>query len=70
MVSNFNLVSDLSKTYRRIVEDKPRQIAFEVFTEVIRNGAYSNLLLPQKLSSSGLDSRDKAFVLRGRQIQQ
>jgi 16S rRNA (cytosine967-C5)-methyltransferase len=62
MVSNFNLVSDLSKTYRRIVEDKPRQIAFEVFTEVIRNGAYSNLLLPQKLSSSGLDSRDKAFV--------
>ena len=52
----------LSKPFRKVVTDKPRQIAFEVFTEVVRNGAYSNLLLPQKLQSNGLDQRDKAFV--------
>lgn len=62
MVSNFNPVNDLSKPFKRVVEDKPRQLAFEVFTEVMRNGAYSNLLLPQKLSTSGLDVRDKSFV--------
>jgi 16S rRNA (cytosine967-C5)-methyltransferase len=52
----------LSKSYRKVVIDKPRQISFEVFTEVIRNGAYSNLLLPQKLHASGMDQRDKAFT--------
>jgi 16S rRNA (cytosine967-C5)-methyltransferase len=52
----------LSKPFRKVVADKPRQIAFEVFTEVIRNNAYSNLLLPQKLQTSGLDQRDKAFT--------
>ena len=52
----------LSKSFRKIVEDKPRQLAFEVFTEVMRNGAYSNLLLPQKLAKSGFDQRDRGFV--------
>ena len=52
----------MSKPFRKVVTDKPRQIAFEVFTEVIRNGAYSNLLLPQRLLTSGLDQRDKAFI--------
>ena len=28
----------------------------------MRNGAYSNLLLPQRLSESELDRRDRAFV--------
>lgn len=62
MVSNSNRESVLSKQFRRIIEDRPRQIAFEVLTEVMRNGAYSNLLLPQRLSNSGLDQRDKAFT--------
>ena len=52
----------LAKTFRKVTPDKPRQIAFEVFTEVMRNGAYSNLLLPNRLSSSNLDTRDKAFI--------
>ncbi|MFM8447256.1 MAG: RsmB/NOP family class I SAM-dependent RNA methyltransferase, partial [Candidatus Nanopelagicaceae bacterium] len=52
----------MSKGFRKITSDKPRQIAFEVLTEVMRNGAYSNLLLPQKLASSGLAQRDKAFT--------
>jgi 16S rRNA (cytosine967-C5)-methyltransferase len=52
----------LSKTFKRPIKDAPRLLAFEVFTEVIRNGAYSNLLLPQRLSESELDRRDRAFV--------
>lgn len=52
----------MSKAFRKITSDKPRQIAFEVLSEVMQNGAYSNLLLPQKLASSGLDARDKAFA--------
>ena len=52
----------LNRPYRKIVSDRPRQIAFEVLTEVIRNGAYSNLLLPSKLQASGMDIRDKAFT--------
>ena len=52
----------MNKRFRKIIDDKPRQIAFEVLTEVMRNGAYSNLLLPQRLKSSGLDQRDRAFT--------
>ena len=52
----------LSKTFTRPVKDAPRLLAFEVFTEVMRNGAYSNLLLPQRLTDSELDRRDRAFV--------
>lgn len=57
-----NQVKALSKNFKRVVVDKPRQIAFEVFTDVIRSGAYSNLLLPQKLTASNLDLRDRAFT--------
>ena len=52
----------LSKNFKRTVKDSPRFLAFEVFTEVMRNGAYSNLLLLQRLSESELDRRDRAFV--------
>lgn len=59
---NLFRVNDLSKSYRKILNDKPRQIAFEVFTDVIRHGAYSNLLLPQKLANSGMEQRDKSLT--------
>ena len=52
----------MNKGFRKITSDKPREIAFEVLTEVLRNGAYSNLLLPQRLTNSALDQRDKAFT--------
>lgn len=52
----------MSKVFRKVVADKPRQLAFEVFTGVIREGAYSNLLLPRRLTESGFESRDKAFI--------
>jgi 16S rRNA (cytosine967-C5)-methyltransferase len=62
MVLSCNQVSFLSKSFKKIVIDKPRQIAFEVISDVMREGAYSNLLLPQKLNASHLDVRDKAFT--------
>ncbi|CAB4867631.1 unannotated protein [freshwater metagenome] len=37
-------------------------MAFDLLTEVNRNGGYSNLLLPQALSSSKFEARDKGFV--------
>lgn len=52
----------LSKRFRKINDDQPRKVAFEVFTEVMRKGAYSNLLLPQKLAQSRMDQRDKSFT--------
>jgi 16S rRNA (cytosine967-C5)-methyltransferase len=43
-------------------EASSRQIAFEALFEVIANEKYSNILLPQMLQKSQLESRDRAFV--------
>ena len=37
-------------------------LVFDLLTEVNRNGGYSNLLLPQALSASNFEARDKGFV--------
>ncbi len=37
-------------------------LVFDLLTEVNRNGGYSNLLLPQALSASNFEVRDKGFV--------
>jgi 16S rRNA (cytosine967-C5)-methyltransferase len=37
-------------------------LVFDLLTEVNRNGGYSNLLLPQALSASDFEQRDKGFV--------
>ena len=42
--------------------DLARSLAYEVFVEVNRRGAYSNILLPKELSASNLEKRDRAFV--------
>ena len=62
MVLNQKMESVLTKTFRRPTRDKPRELAFEIFRDVIRNNQYSNLILPKRLMESGLDSRDKSFV--------
>lgn len=51
-----------SRKFRRAKPDAPRQLAYEILREVIRNGEYSNLLLPRRLSRSGLEERDRALV--------
>ena len=42
--------------------DAARLLAFDILTEVNRNSGYSNLLLPQALSSSSLPERDRNLV--------
>lgn len=54
-----------NKTIRKFAkpkEDRPRSIAFEIFTKVLRQDGYSNLLLSRKLNDANLDGRDKAFI--------
>lgn len=66
MVSNPEKGSVLSKPrkggYRKPTPDKPRRLAWEIFSQVIRHEGYSNILLNQKLNQSGLDERDRAFI--------
>ncbi len=51
-----------TRTFRAPKPDASRILAYEVLRQVNRRGAYSNLLLPQELSASTLDLRDRAFV--------
>ena len=49
-------------TFKAPKPDPCRLLAFDLITEVNRNEGYSNLLLPQALSSSSLDERDRSLV--------
>ena len=52
-------------TEKKFMKPRPgasRLLAFDIITEVNRNGGYSNLLLPQALAESALDERDRAFT--------
>ena len=49
-------------TFKSPKPDAPRLLAYDIFSEVNRRGGYSNLLLPQALSSSNFEQRDKGFV--------
>ncbi len=50
------------RTYKRANPDAPRLLVFDLLTEVNRSDGYSNLLLPQALSASKFEDRDKAFA--------
>ena len=43
-------------------EDQARLLAFDAITDIIRNGAYANLRLPELLAESTLDERDRSWV--------
>ncbi|MEY4023487.1 MAG: hypothetical protein RLZ23_448, partial [Actinomycetota bacterium] len=49
-------------TFNSPKPDAPRLLAYDIFSEVNRRGGYSNLLLPEALSSSSFEQRDKGFV--------
>jgi 16S rRNA (cytosine967-C5)-methyltransferase len=57
-----SLVKARRDTFKSPKPDAPRVLAFDLLTEVNRNGGYSNLLLPQALSASNFEVRDKGFV--------
>ena len=56
------LVEARRNTFKSPKPDASRLLAFDLLTEVNRNGGFSNLLLPQALSASSLDERDRSFV--------
>ena len=43
-------------------EDPARLLAFDALTQIIREGAYANLRLPELLAESTLDERDRSWV--------
>lgn len=50
------------KKFTKPRPDAPRLLAFDIISEVNRRQGYSNLLLPQALSASSFEDRDKAFT--------
>lgn len=56
------LTKPRSASFKSPKPDAPRLLAFDLLTEVNRNGGYSNLLLPQALTASKFEQRDKGFV--------
>ena len=56
------MVEARRNTFKSPKPDAPRLLAFDLITEVNRNEGYSNLLLPQALSSSALEERDRNLV--------
>ncbi len=49
-------------SFRKPNPSQSRLIAFDLITQVNRGGAYANLRLPELLSQSSLDQRDRGFV--------
>jgi 16S rRNA (cytosine967-C5)-methyltransferase len=56
------LVEPRRNTFESPKPDASRLLAFDLLTEVNRNEGYSNLLLPQALTASKLDERDRSLV--------
>lgn len=50
------------KKFTKPRPDASRLLAYDIISEVNRRNGYSNLLLPQALSSSTLDERDRGFT--------
>ena len=57
IVSNFP-----PKKFTKPRPDAPRLLAYDIISEVNQRNGYSNLLLPQALSSSTMDERDRGFT--------
>ncbi len=50
------------KKFTKPRPDAPRLLAYDVISEVNRRDGYSNLLLPQALTASNMDERDRSFT--------
>ena len=57
-----SLVKPRRDTFKSPKPDAPRVLAYDILSEVNRRGGYSNLLLPQALTASNLEDRDKGFA--------
>ena len=56
------MVEPRHKSFKSPKPDASRLLAFDLMSEVNQNEGYSNLLVPQALSASSLDERDRALV--------
>ena len=56
------MVKGRNSSFKSPKPDAPRLLAYDILSEVNRNGGYSNLLLPVALTKSGFETRDKGFV--------
>ena len=57
-----NQVNVLSSSFQKPRPSGSRVVAFELLTEVNRNGAFANIKLPDLLEKSNLEQRDRAFA--------
>lgn len=57
-----NLNSKPFKPFKRAKPSPARLLAFDLVTQVNRGGAFANLRLPELLSESNLELRDRAFA--------
>ena len=57
-----NLRNLNNKAFSKPKPGKARLLAYDLISQVNRSGAYANLRLPELLSDSDLDIRDKSFV--------
>lgn len=55
-------LSNSASSFRKPRPDAARVLAFETLTQVNRDDAYANLMLPKALGESSLEPRDKGFV--------
>ena len=66
MECGLNLESTLAEarrnTFKKPKPDAVRLLVYDIFSEVNRRGGYSNLLLPQALTSSSFEVRDRGFA--------
>ena len=51
-----------NKPFKRAKANPARLLAFDLVTQVNRGGAFANLRLPELLSESNLELRDRAFA--------
>ena len=56
------MVEARRNTFKSPKPDASRLLAFDLISEVNRNNGYSNLLLPQALTASNLEERDRNLV--------
>ena len=56
------LVKPRRDSFKSPKPDATRVLVYDILTEVNRRGGYSNLLLPQALTASNFETRDKGFA--------
>jgi 16S rRNA (cytosine967-C5)-methyltransferase len=57
-----DLVEARRNSFKKPKPDAVRTLVYDIYSEVNRRGGYSNLLLPQALTASNFEQRDRGFA--------